>query len=97
VEFVDTSMDAVKGGTMEPWVKDEYLHAPVVVKLTDTINHPPHYNMGKFECIDVIEDWNLGYRLGCAVKYIARCNHKGSKVEDLKKAIWYLQREIDKS
>lgn len=62
----------------------------------DPINHPPHYNQGRFECIDVIEDWNLGYHLGCAVKYIARCQHKGSKKEDLLKAIWYLQREVDK-
>jgi len=44
----------------------------------------------------VIEDWDLGYRLGNALKYICRANHKKDKIEDLKKAVWYLQREIEK-
>ncbi len=58
------------------------------------INHPAHYNKGKYEAISVIEDWKLSYNLGNAVKYIARCEHKGNKLQDLEKAIWYLQREI---
>ncbi len=58
------------------------------------VNHPPHYNSGKFEVIDVIEDWNLGFCLGNAVKYIARADHKGKALEDLEKARWYLDREI---
>jgi len=61
---------------------------------TDMVNHPSHYNQGQFEVIDVIEDWNLGFSLGNAVKYIARANHKHKKLEDLKKAQWYLNREI---
>ena len=60
----------------------------------EAVNHPQHYNQGKFEAIDVIEDWKLGFCLGNCVKYIARCEHKGKKLEDLKKALWYLQREI---
>lgn len=66
-------------------------------KQDDIIQHPKHYTYGKFEVLDVIEDWELNFRLGNAVKYIARCNHKGKKIEDLKKAVFYLQREIDKS
>ena len=62
----------------------------------DVINSPKHYTSGKFEVIDVIEDWQLNFRLANAVKYIARHKHKGKPVEDLKKALWYLQREIDK-
>lgn len=58
------------------------------------VNHPPHYNAGRFEVIDVIEDWRLGFHLGNAVKYIARAEHKGSALEDLRKARWYLDREI---
>lgn len=64
--------------------------------MEEMVNHPEHYNKGKFEVIDVIEDWNLNFNLGNAVKYIARCEHKGKKEEDLKKAIWYLERELQK-
>ena len=62
----------------------------------DNVNHPLHYNKGKFEAIDVIEDWNLNFNLGNTVKYIARAEHKNSKLEDLKKAKWYLDRECNK-
>lgn len=60
----------------------------------DQVNHPPHYNFGSIEVIEVIEDWRLGFHLGNAVKYIARSAHKGSELEDLKKARWYLDRKI---
>lgn len=46
--------------------------------------------------IDVIEDWLLGFHLGNAVKYIARAGKKGDRLEDLKKAAWYLNREIER-
>lgn len=63
--------------------------------MTDTINHPSHYAEGrKFEPIDVIEDWGLGFCLGNAVKYISRAGRKGDAVEDLKKARFYIEREI---
>ena len=60
----------------------------------DKIDHPRHYNTGKFEVIDVIEDWKLGFHLGNTVKYIARAEHKGATLDDLKKARWYLDRFI---
>jgi len=63
--------------------------------LPDKINHPPHYNAGKIEAIDVIEDWRLDFHLGNVVKYVARADHKGMRLEDLKKAAWYLQRAIN--
>lgn len=62
--------------------------------MSTVIDHPPHYTFGNLEVIDVIEDWQLGFHLGNAVKYIARAGKKGDPVEDLKKALWYLQREI---
>jgi hypothetical protein len=62
--------------------------------MNDSINSPKHYTFGKFEVIDVIEDWHLGFHLGNTVKYIARAKHKGYQLEDLKKARWYLEREI---
>jgi hypothetical protein len=63
----------------------------------DPVNHPGHYTFGRFEVIDVLEDWfpadPLLWQVG---KYIARAGRKGSLVEDLKKAAWYLQRRIEK-
>jgi hypothetical protein len=60
------------------------------------INHPDHYqaNYPAYETINVIEAWELNFHLGNAVKYIARCDKKGKPIEDLKKAIWYLEREV---
>jgi hypothetical protein len=64
--------------------------------MSDSVNHPKHYNSGKFEVIDVIEDWNLGFNLGNAVKYVGRAGKKdpNKTVEDLSKAVWYIEREI---
>ena len=63
----------------------------------EMIDHPSHYNMGKYEAIDVIEDWNLNFNLGNTIKYISRAGHKDKykTIEDLKKSLWYLQREIN--
>lgn len=58
----------------------------------DNINHPSHYCTGKIEVIEFIEDQKFDYCLGNAVKYIARCRHKGNLIEDIDKAIWYLNR-----
>ena len=62
----------------------------------DPVQHPAHYTTGKIECIDYIEDKELGYHLGNAVKYITRAGKKdpAKTVEDLKKAVWYIQRKI---
>lgn len=59
------------------------------------IDHPTHYTRGGIEAIDAIEAWELGFNLGNVVKYVARCGHKGEALEDLQKARWYLDREID--
>ena len=64
--------------------------------MSNAINHPAHYNVGKIEVIDAIEDWGLGFSLGNAIKYIARADHKGRPVEDLEKAVWYIRREIER-
>jgi hypothetical protein len=64
--------------------------------MSDNVNYPPHYTFGKYEPIDVIEDWGLSFCLGNVVKYIARAGRKSpSKLEDLKKARFYLNREIE--
>lgn len=61
----------------------------------DAVNHPSHYTRGKIEVIDFIEDQQLLYHLGNVIKYIARAGYKGDKLEDLKKARWYLDRYIN--
>jgi len=64
----------------------------------DVVNHPPHYISGKIEVIDFIEDQNLGFHLGNAIKYICRAGKKVDSDEliDLQKAEWYLKRYIAK-
>jgi len=63
-------------------------------KQVNNVNHPNHYNQGKIEVIDAIEDWDLGFNDGNVIKYVSRYKHKGRPLEDLKKAKWYLEREI---
>ena len=66
----------------------------------DAINNPQHYggDANPYEAIKVIEAWNLGFHLGNVVKYIARAGKKDpdKELEDLKKARWYLDREIQR-
>ena len=63
----------------------------------ETVNHPTHYNAGKIEVIDFIEDQKLGFALGNCIKYICRAGKKNNNpIEDLNKAKWYLEREIQR-
>lgn len=64
--------------------------------MSGAVEHPKHYTQGKIECIDFIEDQDFNFRIGNAVKYLTRYRSKGTAVEDLKKAIWYIKREIQK-
>ena len=64
----------------------------------ESVNHPSHYNIGNIEVIDAIDDWNLNFSRGNAIKYIARAGHKNkeTEIQDLEKAIWYIQHEIER-
>jgi hypothetical protein len=62
----------------------------------DKINKPKHYAYN-IEPLDVIEDWNLNFCLGNVIKYIARADRKGNRLEDLQKAEFYIQRELTKN
>lgn len=72
-------------------------------KTKETVNHPDHYHPGTYEAINVIEAWNLDFCLGNAIKYISRLGRKSDSsltqkeknIDDLKKAIWYLNRELE--
>jgi hypothetical protein len=59
-----------------------------------TIDQPPHYKPGEIEMISVVEAWGLNFHLGNVIKYVARVERKGMPLDDLKKARWYLDREI---
>jgi hypothetical protein len=58
------------------------------------INQPDHYQGHNFKAIDVIEDFELNFNLGNVIKYILRSDKKEDRMEDLKKAYWYLGREL---
>ena len=62
----------------------------------DPVVRPQHYTFGNIEVIDAIEAWELGFHLGNVVKCVARAAHKGRYLEDLRKARWYLDREIQR-
>jgi Protein of unknwon function (DUF3310) len=71
--------------------------------VTDSVNHPPHYTSSPatcsacgqgIECIDVTR--HMGFNLGNALKYLWRADLKGNAIEDLRKAVWYINDEIAK-
>ena len=67
-----------------------------IVQGIDPVNHPPHYRAGGIETIDFIEAKDLNYRLGNVIKYVSRAGKKSTDpVQDLEKAAWYLNREIE--
>jgi hypothetical protein len=77
--------------------KHHLSHLDIVSEWEDeAVNHPSHYGGedNPYETIKVIEAWQLNFNLGNVIKYISRAGKKGSKTEDLQKALWYLQREI---
>lgn len=66
--------------------------------MTEQVNHPNHYGGedNTYEAIKVIEAWDLDFHIGNTVKYISRAGKKGTdqELQDLKKALWYLERKI---
>ena len=64
--------------------------------MSDPVHNPSHYKSGGIEVIDVIEAFELNFRLANVIKYVLRAGRKGDALEDLEKAAWYLDREIDK-
>lgn len=66
--------------------------------MSEAVNHPAHYGgaANPYEAIKVIDAWGLGFSLGNAVKYIARAGKKDDLLQDLRKARWYLDHEIER-
>jgi Tfp pilus assembly protein PilF len=64
--------------------------------MSDLVNHPEHYrSQGGLEAINVIESFSLNFHLGNAVKYILRAGKKDNEIQDLRKAMWYLKRQLN--
>ena len=64
----------------------------------DPVSHPSHYTYGTIECIDFIDScgYGLDFCLANAIKYLTRCKHKGTTVQDIRKAIWYANHAAEK-
>ena len=71
--------------------------AVIAPRANDEINHPAHYTAGGIEVIDFLEAWNFPFHLANAIKYICRAGRKDKSktAEDLRKAIWYINRYIE--
>jgi hypothetical protein len=97
VDRVADIVNAVTQGAVrrriQGWNPDD--NPNYLVRQVDVVNHPAHYKVGGIEVIDFIESKNFSYNLGNVIKYVSRADHKGNKLEDLKKAQWYLTREIN--
>jgi hypothetical protein len=97
VDHVASIVNAVTQGAVrrriQGWNPDD--NPNYLVRQVDVVNHPAHYKVGGIEVIDFIESKNFSYNLGNVIKYVSRADHKGNKLEDLKKAQWYLTREIN--
>lgn len=70
----------------------------LIITVNDPVNHPSHYTYGKIESIEYIDAIGIGYDfcIGNTLKYCSRAGHKNNKLEDLKKARWYLDHAITK-
>lgn len=104
--FAATTLNAWESGRAKPWVSQArklaekydvplaffYLKEPP----DENVDHPEHYTANGIEAIDVIDAFGLGFNLGNVVKYVLRADRKGERLEDLRKAVWYLAREIER-
>jgi hypothetical protein len=78
------------------WLSFKELHDGFEPAIPDPVDNPPHYKGTAVEPIDAIEAWGLGFVLGNVIKYVARAGRKGDRLEDLRKAKFYLDRAIEK-
>jgi hypothetical protein len=87
---------------MEEFVEKVWDDMPIIIEdipepvKVDLVNSPLHYQGNRFEVIDIIDDFGLSFNTGNAIKYILRADKKGNKKQDLRKALWYLEHELNK-
>lgn len=93
---IKQAMDTIQKKPTKLFVQPQYKDAALkILADNDLVNSPPHYTNGGIETIDFIEAKDLNYRLGNVIKYVSRAEKKGEPLQDLKKALWYLQRDIE--
>lgn len=100
IPTLEGNMRASPGDFIIRGIKGEFypcrpdIFAATYESVGDTVNHPPHYasHPSGVECVDIAE--HLGFNLGNALKYVWRAENKGHKEEDLRKCLWYLEREL---
>ena len=94
-EHADEIIDLIVKNNILPMAPCSYKGmATLEMSSESKVNHPSHYNKG-IETIDYIESWNMNFNTGNVIKYVTRAGHKDDKLEDLQKAKWYLEREIE--
>jgi hypothetical protein len=76
--------------------KEDSYKEQILATPKESVNHPEHYQGKGIEVIDIIEAFELNFSLGNSIKYILRADKKGNKKQDLEKAIWYLNNELNK-
>ncbi len=78
-------------------MNDREVNVTIDEPTSEAVDHPNHYGgeSNPYEAIKVIEAWNVGFNLGNTLKYISRAGKKDFIIQDLEKAAWYLNREID--
>jgi hypothetical protein len=87
---------------MEEFVEKVWDDMPIIIEdipepiKVELVNSPLHYQGNRFEVIDIIDDFNLSFNTGNAIKYILRADKKGNQKQDLLKAVWYLEHELNK-
>ena len=91
----DYDYEAVGKYPYNPAINDKWSNFNKVGYVDEMVNHPKHYNPGKIEVIDAIEDWQLDFNEGNVIKYIVRAKRKNDRKQDLEKALWYIQRMLD--
>ena len=96
-ELADEIIEFVVEGNIKPMAPCSYKgFATLEMPSESKVNHPSHYNKG-IETIDYIESWSMNFNVGNVIKYVTRAGHKDNKLEDLQKAKWHLEREIEKA
>jgi len=88
--------NAESGNLEKPIMAKPSKKRPKEKLFSDVVNSPAHYTYGGIETIDFIEAKQLNYHCGNVVKYVSRAGKKGERLEDLRKAQWYLNREIER-
>lgn len=89
---------AIEAYHNETSVPDECCSVAAPEQVHDPVNNPSHYTYGNIECIDFLDScgYGLDFCLANAIKYLTRCKHKGTMVQDIKKAIWYASHAVQK-